>query len=139
MLAHFYAQESLTAKCAQWLCLSGLGYLRNGGEAAKIVVFAAIGDGFQVFRIAPVGDADTNDLALLCHVDCLLFLYNGMIGKLIPGDPAAFFHQSDDPLCVRICLGNLIQGLLCEFLPVHAYHSFVIVSAGGVQLHNQMG
>ena len=36
------------------LCLWG-----HRGEVAQVVVFAAIGDGFQVFRLTPVGDADT--------------------------------------------------------------------------------
>ena len=59
---------------------------RNRGEVAEVVIFAAVGDGFQVFRISTVGDADTGDLSLFCHVYCLLFLNNGVIGKLIPGD-----------------------------------------------------
>ena len=72
--------------------LLSLGIRRNRGEVAEIIVFAAIGDGFQIFGITPVGDADTCDLALLCHIDCLLFFYNGIIRKLIPGDSAALFH-----------------------------------------------
>ena len=86
----------------------GLGFGRNRGKVAEIVVFAAVGDGFEVFRIATVGDADTGDLSLFCHVYCLLFFHNGIVGKLISGDPAAFFYKSDDPLCVGTCLGNLI-------------------------------
>ena len=53
-----------------------LGIWRNRGEVAQIVVFAAVGDGFQVFRISPMGNADTGNLALLCHVYRLLLLYN---------------------------------------------------------------
>ena len=41
-----------------------LGLGRNRGQVAKIVIFATIRDGFEVFRIAPVGDADTGDLSL---------------------------------------------------------------------------
>ena len=35
----------------------------NRGEITEIVIFGAIGDGFQVFGISTVGDADLNDLA----------------------------------------------------------------------------
>lgn len=59
---------------------------RSGGDVTQIIVFAAIGNGFQVFAISSVSDANTGDLALLCHIYCLLFLYNGIVGKLIPGD-----------------------------------------------------
>ena len=106
-----------------------LGFGRNRGQIAEIVVFTAVGDGFEVFRITTVGDADTGDLALFCHIDCLLFLYNGIVRKLIPGDPAALFHKSDDPLCVGISLWNLIQGLLYKFLIIHVHHPFCIVFA----------
>ena len=41
---------------------------RNRGEVTKVVVFAAVGDGFEVFRITAVGNTDTGDLALLCHI-----------------------------------------------------------------------
>lgn len=33
---------------------------------AEVIVFAAVGDGFEVFGISPVGDADAGDLTLLC-------------------------------------------------------------------------
>ena len=88
--------------------LLGLGIRRNGGQVAEVVIFAAIGAGFQVFGIPPVGDADTGDLTLLGHIYSLLLFYNGIIRKLIPGDPAAFFHKSDDPLGIGIYLRNLI-------------------------------
>ena len=87
------------------LCLA---FGRNRGQVTEIVILAAIGDGFQVFGISPVGDTDTSDLALFCHIYCLLFFHNGIVGKLIPGDPAACLYKSDDPLRVGICLGNLI-------------------------------
>ena len=41
----------------------GLGFWRNRREITEVAVFAAIGDGFQVFGISAVGDADLNDLA----------------------------------------------------------------------------
>lgn len=87
---------------------------RNGWQVSQIVVFTSVRDGFEVFRISTVGDADTSDLSLLCHIYCLLFFYNGIIGKLIAGNPAAFFYKSDDPLCVGVRLRNLIQGLFCK-------------------------
>ena len=90
-----------------------LGFWRNRRQVAEVVVFATIRDRFQVFGISTVGDADTGNLPLLCHIYCLLFFYNGIVRKLIPGDPAAFFYQTDNPLCVGIGLGDLIQGLLC--------------------------
>jgi len=111
----------------------GLGFGRNRGKIAEVVIFAAVGDGFEVFRISAVGDADTCDLSLFCHVHCLLFFYNGIVRKLIPGDPAAYLYKTDDPLCIGIGLGNLIQGLLCKFLPkvviVHIHRSFEVVFA----------
>ena len=97
---------------------------RYRGQVAKVIVFTAVGDGFQIFRVSPVGDADTGDLTLLCHIHSLLFRHNRIIGKLISGDPAAFFYKSDDPLCVGICLRNLIQCLLYKFLSVHIHFSF---------------
>ena len=96
------------------LCLA---FGRNRGKVTKVVVFAAVWYGFEVFGISAGGDADAGDLSLLCHIYCLLFLYNGTIGKLVPGDPAAFFYKSDDPFGIGIRLRDLIQGLLCKFLP----------------------
>ena len=107
-----------------------MGIRRNRGEVTEVVVFAAVGDGFEVFRITTVGDADTGDLTLFCHIYCLLFLYNGIIGKLIPDDSAALFYKSDDPLGIGIRLGDLIQGLFCKFLPVYSQHSFGVSVCG---------
>ena len=107
--------------------LLSLGIRRNRGQVAEVVIFAAIGDGFQVFGISTVGDTDTGNLALLCHIYCLLFFNDRIVGKLISGDSAALFYKTDDPLCVGICLRNLIQGLLYKFFPVHAHHSFCVV------------
>ena len=92
---------------------------RNRGQIAQIVVFGAVGDGFQVFRISTVGDADTGDLSLFCHIYCLLFFHNGIVGKLIPGDPAALLHKSDDSLCVGICSRDLIQCIFDEIMIFH--------------------
>ena len=44
-----------------------LGFRGNRGEIPQIVIFAPIGDGFQVFGFSPVGDADICGLSLLCH------------------------------------------------------------------------
>ena len=105
---------------------------------AEVVIFAAIGDGFEIFRISTMGDADTGELSLFCHIDCLLFFCNRIIRKLIPGDPAAFFHKTYYPLCVGISLGNLIQGLFCKFLPkvvfVHIHRSFGVVFAAAQRI-----
>ena len=92
---------------------------RNRGEIAEIVVFAAVGDGFQIFRISTVGDAHTGDLSLLCHIYRLLFFNDRIVRKLVPGNFAALLHKPDDPLGIGICLGNLIQGLLYKVLSVH--------------------
>ena len=108
------------------LCMS---FGRNGGQVAEVAILTSVGDGFQVFCVSTVGDADTGDLALFCHIHRLLLLYNGIIGKLIPGDPAAFFYKTDDPLGVGIGLWNLIQGLLYKFLSVHIHRSFGVVFA----------
>ena len=94
-----------------------MGIGRNRGQVAEVIVFAAVGDGLEIFRTTPVGDADTGDLSLFCHVYCLLFLHNGIVRKLIPGDSAAFFYKTDDSLRVGICLRDLIQGLLYKFFP----------------------
>ena len=88
-------------------------------QVTEGVIFAPIGDGFQVFCISTVSDAYTGDLTLFSHVHGLLFFHNGIIGKLIPGDPAALFHKSDDPLCVGIGLRDLIQGVFDEILVFH--------------------
>ena len=78
---------------------------RNRGEVTEVVAFTAVGDGFQVFCIAPVGDADTGDLTLLCHIYRLMFLHNGVIGKLIPGNSAAFSHKTDIRLALEFACG----------------------------------
>ena len=105
------------------LCLE-----RNGGQVAEVVVLDAVKDGFEVFGISPVGDTHTGDLALLCHIYCLLFLHNGIIRKLIPGDSAAYLYEANDPFRINTCLRNLIQGLLYEFFPMYLVsHSFYIV------------
>ncbi len=109
--------------------LLSLGIRRNRGKIAEVIIFTAIGDGFQIFGIAAVGDADTGNLALFCHIHSLLFLYDGIVGELIPGNSATLFDKPGDPLCVGICMGNLIQGLLYKFVSVHDHHSFCVVFA----------
>ena len=42
-------------------------FRENRGEISKIVILASVGDGFQVFGISPVGDADICGLSLLCR------------------------------------------------------------------------
>ena len=106
-------------------CCSVVG--RNRGQTAQIIIFAAVGDGFEVFRFATVGDADACNLALLGHVHGLLFFDDGIVGKLVAGDPAALLDQADDALCVGVCLGDLVEGLLV--LSVHVRHSFGVVFA----------
>ena len=66
-----------------------------------------------------MGDADTGDLAMLCHIHCLLLFHNGIVGKLIPGDSAALFHKTNDSLCVGIRLRNLIQCIFDEIMIFH--------------------
>ena len=85
----------------------GFGVGRNRGEVSEIVVFVSVGDGFQIFGVPTVGDADTGDLTLFCHVYCLLLFYNRIVGKLIPGDPAAFLHKPDDAFDISICASTL--------------------------------
>ena len=97
--------------------LLSLGISRNGWQVSQIVVFTAVGDGFQVFGISTVGDTATGDLALFRHIHCLLFFHNGIVRKLIPGDSAAFFDKTDDPLCIGIRLRNLIQGCFASSCP----------------------
>lgn len=71
-----------------------------------------------------MGAADTDDLALLCHIHSMLFFNDGIVGKPIPGDPTALFHESDDPLGIGICLRNLIQCIFDEIVLLHFHHSF---------------
>ena len=99
--------------------LLSLGFWRDRGKATEVVIFAAIGDRLEVFCISAVCDADTGNLALLCHVYCLLLLYSGIIGKLIPGDSATLFHKPDDPLCIGISLRDLIQCIFDEIMIFH--------------------
>lgn len=66
-----------------------------------------------------MGAADTDDLALLCHIHSMLFFNDGIVGKPIPGDPTALFHESDDPLGIGICLRNLIQCIFDEIITFH--------------------
>ena len=81
----------------------------NRGQISQIVIFGAIGYGFQVFGITPVGNAHARDLPLLCHGNGFGFRNKGFVGQFISGDPAAFLHKSDDALRIVICLRNLIQ------------------------------
>jgi hypothetical protein len=93
------------------------GFGRYGGQVAQVIVFTAIGDGFEVFRISPVGDAHTSNLALFCH--SLLFFYNAIIRKLIAGNSAALFHEADDSLGIGICARNLVQCIFDETMIFH--------------------
>lgn len=98
---------------------SSLGIGRNRGQVAKVVIFTAVGDRFQVFGITPVGDSDTGNLALLCHIYCLLFFYNGIVRKLIPGDSAALFNKTNNSFCIGIRLRDLIQCIFYEIMIFH--------------------
>ena len=102
----------------------GLGFGRNGRKVTEVIIFTSVGDGFEVFGISTVGDADTGDLTLLGHIYSLLFFYNRIIRKLIPGDPAALFYKTDDPFCISICLRNLIQCVFNEITIFRFHHPF---------------
>ncbi len=93
-----------------------LGILEKQRGDYKVFILVTVGDGFQIFRVSPVGDADTGDLALLCHIYRLLFFHNGIIRQLIPSDPAAFLYKACNALGVGICLWDLIQCLFRKFL-----------------------
>ena len=96
-----------------------LGIRRNRGEVAEVVVFATVWDGFQVFGIPTVGDANTGDLPLLCHIHSLLFFHNRIVGKLIPGDSAALFNKTNNSFCVGIRLRDLVQCIFDEIMIFH--------------------
>ena len=81
-----------------------LGFRRNRGKIPQIVVFASVGDGFQVFRISPVGNADACDLPLLCHGNSLRLGNKGFVRQLVAGDSAAFFYKPNNTLGVGIGL-----------------------------------
>ena len=105
----------------------------------EVVVFATVGDRFEVFGISTVGDADTGNLTLLSHIYCLLFFNDRIVGKLIPGDSAALFYKTDDPFCVGIGARNLIQSLLCKLLSkvviLHIHRSFEVVFASRYRIY----
>ena len=101
-----------------------LGFRGNRGKIPQIVIFALVGNGFQIFRVTPVGDADAGDLSLLCHGYSLLLPHNGSIGKPIPCNPAAFLHKPHDAFCIGIGPRYLIQCLLYKFLSIHIHRSF---------------
>ena len=66
-----------------------------------------------------MGDADVGDLAMLCHVHCLLFFDNRIIRKLIASNSSALFNQTDDALCIRCNQGDLIQCVFDEIVFFH--------------------
>ena len=101
----------------------------NRGQISQIVIFGAIGYGFQIFRISPVGNSNTLNLPLFCHGDGFGFGNEGFVGQFVSCDPAALLHKPDDAFCVGICLRNLIQCLLCKFLSIYNHHSFGLVFA----------
>ena len=105
----------------------GLGFGRNRGQVTEVVVLTAVGDGFEVFRITPMGDPNTGDLPLFCHIHSLLFFHNRVVRKLIPGNPAAFLDKTDDALCVGIHLRDLIQSIFDEIVFFHFHLSFAVV------------
>ena len=118
------------------------GFRRNRGKIAQIVIFAAIGDGFEVLSITAVGNADTSDPSSLCHVHCLLLLHNGIVGKLIAGNSAILFHKTDDALRIRRSLGDLIQCVYDEIVFVHITTPFAVVfevERDNMQVEKQSG
>ena len=82
-----------------------LGMGRNRWQVTQVVTLATFRNGFEVFSIATGGNADTGDLALLRHIHSLLFFYNGIIGKLIPGDSATLFDKPNDCLALEFACG----------------------------------
>ena len=104
--------------------LLSLGDRRNRGKVAEVVVFTAIGDGFQVFGITPVGNAHARDLPLLCHGNGFGFRNKGFVGQLIPRDPAAFLHKPYDAFRIGAGLGDLIQCMFYEIVLFQFHHSF---------------
>ena len=58
---------------------------------------------------------DCRDYCFHCHLYCLLIFYNGIIGKLVPCDPAVLFHKANDVFCVVISLRDLIKCILKRF------------------------
>lgn len=101
-----------------------LGFRRNRGKISEIVVFASVGDGFQVFGISPVGDAYACNLVLLCHRNGFRLGKKGFIRQLVAGDPAAFLHKSDDVLGVGTGLRDLIQCIVVETVLFRFHRSF---------------
>ena len=110
---------------------------RNGRQIAKVVVFAAVGNGFQILGISPVSDSHAGDLTMPCHIHRLLLFYNGLVRQLIAGNLAIFLHKTDDPLCIGISLGNLIESLLNKFVSVQInLPLFALVFASRGRLYN---
>ena len=51
----------------------------DGGQAAQVVVVGAVGDGFEIFRVAPMSYADSLDFTGFCHLNALFFAYGGAV------------------------------------------------------------
>ena len=103
-----------------------LGIRRYRGEVAKVIVLAAIWDRLEIFCISAMGDANTGDPDLLCHVYRLLLFHNRVVRKPISGDSSTLLHKTDDAFCGGLCLGDLIQCLFYKFLSIHIHRSFGI-------------
>lgn len=87
---------------------------RDRGQVSEIVAVGAVGNGFQVFRVTPVGHANAFDLAAFCHADALLLADGGAVGQLVAVNLSAVFYQADDFTGIRFGPGDFVQRIFCQ-------------------------
>lgn len=102
--------------------VSGLNYACTSGETEgrfpRLLFSLPSGMDFR-YSVSPRWAMPTPAIWPSFTISTACFFHNGIVGKLVPGDSAAFFHEPNDPFCVCARLGNLIQDLLYKFFPIH--------------------
>lgn len=81
-------------------------------KRGKVVFLGTVRQGFQIFGVFVMGNADTSDSAVFCELHAFLSADNAVIGQLIAGDTAFAFDKPRDGDCIRRGRRNLIK---CKF------------------------
>ena len=105
------------------------------GRLLRLLFSLPSRNGFQVLAVAQVGDADAGNLPLSSIIHRLRLSHNGVITKWTPSDPATFLYKPHDPLCIGICLRDLVQ---CIFDEIMIFH-FVLPLLGVVFTRSKAG
>ena len=98
-----------------------------GGEVSQVVVFRAVGQGFQVFGVFPVCDAYAFDFSVFCKADAFLFGDGGAVGKLVAGDASAAFYKSYDFFGIAFGLRDVIQRIPCQCFAESFFFGFLVI------------